>query len=147
MSMYAPKKPKLLNSFNVTLALIAATGGYFGWWYLPHWFKVWRLSGRMIAVGRDGYREFDDEKLIKKLVSDARSLDLRVTPDNFAIKRTPYPPEEMAKFQDPYYPTKRGKTITVAFATVIPAEWPLIGGEVNLTFESQKTVDLATVTW
>lgn len=147
MSQYAPKKPSKINSFSVTLTLILVVGGYFGWWYLPHWFKVWRMSGVLVTVGRDGYREFDDEKLMKKLVSEGRRLDLRVNEDNFAIKREPYSPEELSKYQDRTYPEKRGKSIKVAFAIVIPAEWPLLGGVTNLTFERQKQVDISTVTW
>ena len=147
MSQYAPKKPSAFNSFNITLATIVLVVGYFGAWYLPHWFKVWRLDGALIGVGRDGYREFDDEKLMKKLLSEARRLDLPATPDNFAIERQPYPPEELSKFSDTHYPTKRGKTIIIAYATAIDAEWPLIGGSTRITFQRQRTVDLSMITW
>lgn len=147
MSQYAPKKPSKFNSFNITLFFILTIGGYFGWWFLPHWFAVWRMSGVMVTIGRDGYREFDNEKLIKKLVSEARRLGLQASADNFAVARQPYPPEELEKYQEQYYPTMRGKTIKVAFAIVIPMEWPLFGGIQDVTFERQKMVDLTTVNW
>jgi len=143
MSQYAPKKPSAFNSFNITLATIVFVFGYFGAWYLPHWFKVWRLDGALIGVGRDGYREFDDEKLMKKLLSEARRLELPAAPDNFAIERQPYPPEELQKFSDTFYPTRRGKSIIIAYAAVIDAEWPLIGGSTRITFHRQRSVDMS----
>lgn len=147
MSQYAPKKPSAFNSFNITLAVIVLVLGYFGAWYLPHWFKVWRLDGVLISVGRDGYREFDDEKLMKKLISEARRLELPASSDNFAIERQPYPPEELAQYKDTTYPSKRGKTIIIAYATAIDADWPLIGGSTRITFHRQRSVDLTTISW
>lgn len=146
MSQYAPKKPSVVNSFSVTLTLILLVGGYFGWWYLPHWFKAWRMSGVLVSVGNDAYRQYDDNKLMAILVKEGKRLGLNVSEDNFAIQRVPYTADELSGVVSSI-PAKRGKMITIAFAQTVVAEWPLVGGSRELTFEYQATTDLAAVAY
>lgn len=150
MSLYAPKKPKRINSVSVSVTLILLLLGYIGWWYIPHWFRVWQMSGVMISVGRLGYREYDDQKLIQLLIQGAQRNGLRVTADNFSIWREPYGADEIEADATPakrdLY-AKRGKNIWVSFAYTTEAEWPLIGKTTTLNFERERSVELSQVNW
>lgn len=151
MSIYAPKKPKRLNSLNVSIAIVTLVLGYLGWFYLPHWFKAWSMSGALVSVGRDAYRVYDDEVLRKKLLAEGRRIGLPVTPKSFLIKREPYSDAEISAMvrdkKDPWYMKNRGKSITIAFAVRVKADWPLTDDSTELEFSSQKTMDLTTVTY
>ena len=149
MSIYAPKKPKRINTVSVTTTLVLAALIYAGWWYLPHWFKVWQMSSAMITIGRKAYREYDDEKLFTELRTHAARIGLRVTRDNFAIWREPFTAEELsgltAEARDLY--TKRGKKIYISFAYNVDAQWPLIEKTTPLSFDREREVDLAVGKW
>jgi hypothetical protein len=152
LSLYAPKKPKKINAVSVTLTLLLGTLGYLGWWYLPHWFVAWQMSNAALNVGRKGYRETDDNKLLDALLKEAQRIGMKgVSKENFSIWREPYPdydpelqgkrPEAIEVFQ------KRGKFIHVSYAWTVNAQWPLLDDSTPLTFEKERIVDLATIKW
>lgn len=149
MSIHTPKKPRRINTVSVTLTLILAVGGYFGWFYLPHWFAVWRLTGAMMSIGRSAYREFDNEKLMEKLLVEGRRNGLQVSRDNFAMEREAYTEDELINATDLWrrVARQRGKRITISFATTINAKWPLIDKVTPLYFENVREVDLSTDSW
>jgi hypothetical protein len=147
MSIYAPKKPKKINAVSVTVTLVLAVIGYLGWFYLPHWFSVWSASGRMIGVGRDAYREFDDQKIMDKLVREVRAAGLRVGPENFELIREKYTPEELQTLTQggkgsSHVWERRGKTFTVKLAYQVQAKWPLMEKVTPLVFRAERKVDL-----
>ena len=152
MGVYDAKKPSAFNALNASILVVFLILAYFGTWYLPHWYKVWAVKGVMQGVATDGYREYDDEKLMVELLRGARRLDLKVTEKNFVIKRVPYTAAEVnavvAKNGNPYFMSRRGKFVKIAFATIIRADWPLLEGKyVDLEFHRQVEVDMAVITW
>lgn len=149
MSIYAPKKPKRINAVSVTTTLVLAALVYAGWWYLPHWFRVWQMSSAMITVGRKAYREYNDEKLVDELKVHAARIGLRVTRDNFATWREPFTADELAQLTNEQREmfSKRGKKIYISFAYNVDAEWPLLDKTTPISFEREREVDLAVVKW
>jgi len=152
VGVYDAKKPSVFNGLNASILVVFLLLAYFGTWYLPHWYKVWALKGSMQGVATEAYREYDDEKLMKMLLKEARRHELRVTEKNFVIKRVPYTPDEINKVVNAngntYFMTRRGKFVKIAFATIIRADWPLLEGKyVDLEFQRQVEVDMKAVSW
>lgn len=155
MGQYDPKKPSAFNIVNILIVLGLGTVGYLGWWYLPHWYPVWQLSGIMRGAANDAYREFNNDKLLQKLLKDSQRTGLKLTAENFTIERTGYTNEEMQAAVEGKELSdharmlfeQRGKTITIYFENTVTAKWPLQDKSRPLTFRRTVSMDLATIKW
>jgi hypothetical protein len=145
MSVYAPKKPSAINSFSVTLTVLVSLALFFGSFYLPHAYRAWVLSGVIVSIGNDAYREFDDEKIMKKLVTEANRRGLPLKRDNFVVQRNHYLPAEIPSETAAELFRKRGKSITIVVGYEVDAEWPLIDKRTKLRFQKQRDVDLKPI--
>ena len=119
MNIYLMKKPKKINTFSVTLFLIIVIGGYLGWFFLPAWLPIFKLKGIMRGTCYDMYRIFDNEKLEKALVKNAKRVGLKVTNENFQLLREPYTDQELLDLkvtaQMRMTMTRRGKNCRIRF--------------------------------
>lgn len=155
MGQYDPKKPSAFNVVNVILVLVLGTVGYLGWFYVPHWWPVWQLTGIMRGVGNDAYREYNNDKLLEKLLKESKRTGLKLTAQNFTIERRAYTPEEMAEALKGTNMSdaarllfeQRGKAITLYFEYNVNARWPLRETSRPLTFRRTVTVDLSIIQW
>jgi hypothetical protein len=149
MSIYAPKKPSKFNRLNFTIAAVFLVLGYFGWWYLPAFYKVWTVTGAMASESNAAYRTLDDNKLVERLVAAARRVGLNtVGPDNFAIQRDPPTDAQLSMATNDASREllkKRGSAITIVFAVTLDLPWPLIGGSVQMDFERVRTAEMTAL--
>jgi hypothetical protein len=149
MGIYEMKKPKAVNPVSVTMVLVAALLIYTGWVVIPVWWPLFREGGIMQSICNDSYREYDDEKLMAKLLRESARTGLRHSNENFEFKRIPWSPEESREFSGPsgaLY-ALRGKECRLSFSYLGTIKWPLIGKEQSLTWNKTVTTDLKTVTW
>lgn len=147
MSVYDPKQPKFFNTLNIFLMLAGLTLGYLGWWFLPHWWPVFQLSGIMKSACYDAYHQTDDSVLLNKLVKDSQRTGLQLQAENFQIIREKYTPEEVMAGKLSEIQLKRGKSITIKMGYVARAQWPLTDRYKNITFRREQSTDLKQITW
>lgn len=155
MGQYDPKKPSAFNVVNILIVLGLGTAGYVGWWYLPHWWPVWQLSGIMRGVGNEAYREYNNDKLLAKLLKESARTKLGLNEHNFSIERVAYTPEEIEQALEGKTATdhmrdlfaKRGKTVRIDFENTVNAKWPLQEKVTPITFRRTVTVDLSIIEW
>ena len=149
MSIYAPKKPSKFNRLNFTIAAVFLVLGYFGWWYLPAFYKVWTVTGAMASESNAAYRTLDDNKLVERLVAAARRVGLNtVGPHNFAIQRDPPTDAQLSKASNDASREllkKRGSAITIVFAVTLDLPWPLFGGSVQMDVERVRTAEMTAL--
>lgn len=149
MSIHTPKKPSRVNAVSVTIFLVVAALGYFAWTFVPPYYNAWRLTGAMMSAARAAYREYDDQKLIERLVLDGKRAGLQVTRDNFALQREPYPEEDLIQQSDHARTLlrQRGRKMTITFALTIEAKWPFLDKVTPINFENVREADLTTESW
>lgn len=158
MNIYAPKKPKKINSVSVSIALFVLVFGYLGWAFGPILWSIFQLKGIARAACNEAYRELDNEKVVAELVRNSARTGLRLTAENFRMTRLPYDEaglrEETAAITDPQsraqraaYLNKRGKTCVIEYYYRDRFPLPLIGQSVELTFNNDVRGSLETVTW
>lgn len=95
MSIYAMKKPKRINAVSVSFFFLALIVGYIGWAAVEIYWPVFQLSGIMRGACNDAYKIHDDEKVMAKLLKDARRTGLPLSNDNFRFTRVPHSDEEL----------------------------------------------------
>lgn len=155
MGRYDPKKPSAFNVVNALIVLVVGTLGYLGWFYVPHWWPVWQLTGIMRGVANEAYREYNNDKLLDKLLKESKRTGLKLTAENFTIERRAYTPEEMVEALKGGQMSEaarllfeqRGKAITIYFENTVSAQWPLRESKRPLTFRRTVTVDLSIIEW
>ncbi len=149
MNIYMIKKPKRINSVSVSLTLILATLGYLGWFYVPVRWPIFQLKGIMRATCNDAYREYNNEKLMKRLLSDARRTGLNLSPANFRLTRIPFTHEEMIaqKMKPGDLTASRGKECILEMHYEDDYEWPLIGKTTRIVFEDKVSAPLEYIKW
>lgn len=158
MNIYAPKKPKRINSVSVTIALVLLVVGYLGWAFGPILWSVFQLEGIARAACNDAYRQLDDDAVIERLVRDSARTGLRLTKENFRLTRLPYDPAELeeqtATIKDSrrradqvMFLKQRGKTCVIEYYYRDRYPLPLIGQSIELTFNDEVRGSLETVTW
>jgi hypothetical protein len=152
VNIYAMKKPKRLNAVSVTLAGIVLVLAYVIWFLVPAFWPIFQLTGIMRGACNDAYRVLDDEKVMEKMLRDAKRTKLRLSLDNFRLTRIPYTEEEMAALTKDN-PTardllqKRGKECVIELRYQDQYEWPLIGQTTAFTFEREVRAPLETIKW
>jgi len=158
VNIYAPKKPKRINSVSVTLALMTLAFGYFLWAFIPIYWPIFQLKGIIRAACNDAYRVLDDEAVVSKLVQDAARTGLPLTKDNFRMERVQMEPEEIeaetADFEDQVqkrlrqdYLRQRGKTCKIEYYYRGRYDLPLIAQTVQITWNDTVSGSLETVSW
>ncbi|NJK88967.1 MAG: DUF615 domain-containing protein [Myxococcales bacterium] len=158
MNIYAPKKPKALNSVSVTLMLIALAFGYFCWAFIPIYWPIFQLKGIVRGACNDAYREMDDTLVVQKLVTASGRTGLRLTKDNFRMERVPYSPPEIeeavghikdfeTRARQMKYLRERGKLCIIEYYYRADYSLPLVGVSLPLTFNDRLEGSLETVTW
>lgn len=158
MNIYAPKKPKRINSVSVTIALFLLVFGYLGWAFGPILWSVFQLEGMARAACNHAYRELDDEAVIAGLVRDSARTGLRLTAENFRMTRVPYEEAELReetasigsdqqRAQRARFLRERGKTCVIEYYYRDQYPLPLIGQTIELTFNDEVRGSLETVTW
>ena len=150
--IYEIKKPRRINSFSVTIFLMAAAIGYLGYFFIPVWWPVFQLTGIMRGACNNAYREYDDKKVISVLLRDASRTKLRVTEDNFRLTRLPYTEEELAVLSKGQQTgmdllRRRGKECVLEMRYQDDYKWPLIGTTTHLEFEREVRASLETIKW
>ncbi|MCB9654219.1 MAG: hypothetical protein H6729_08845 [Deltaproteobacteria bacterium] len=147
MNIYLQKKPRRINSFSVTLALIVLVAGYAGYFYLPLWWPVFQLTGIMRGICNEAYRNVNDEDLMKKLMAESKRVRLPgLTAENFEFTRVPYEQEELASAKG-LRPELRGKRCELYLSYERTATWPLLGKTSTFHFEREVVSDLSFVDW
>ncbi|MBI4814920.1 MAG: hypothetical protein HY791_01600 [Deltaproteobacteria bacterium] len=150
MGVYDPKKQKFFNAPTIVGIISFMILSYFGAWYLPHWWKVWRMTGVMRGVAFDGYHQTDSEPLYKKLVAEARRLELTgAVKEDFKFERIPYSPEELSDKDDhdKALLVGRGKFVVITMDYYVAAKWPFRDASTELHFFRRVEQDMATITW
>jgi len=154
VNIYAPKKPKLINSVSVTVTLFLLVLGYFLWAFVPIYWPVFQLKGIIRAACNHAYRELDDDAVIAKLVKDSRRTGLDLTEENFRMRRIPMTEEEIRQEAGDdatnnrwAYLRKRGKECVIEYYYRDRYELPLVGQSFQLTFHDDVHGSLETVTW
>jgi len=149
VGQYDPKTPKRINSVSVTMFLVTVALAYGGWFYLPHWWPVFQLSGIMRGICNDAYREFDDKKLMDKLLTQSQRLSMKVAREDFVLYREPYTPQDVHAMNDEARRVlqTRGKVMHAKFKKTVVAKWPLVSKWSYLTFEKEVSTTLETITW
>jgi hypothetical protein len=150
MNIYMMKKPKRINSVSVTLFLMAAAAGYLGWANLPIWWPAFQMTGIMRGICNDAYHESDPEKLMRRLVSEARRTGFKISADNFKIKRVPFTPDEMMKAETEHLRSimaYRGKACIVTFHYEDNFVWPLIEKPRRVVVDREIRSEMETVSW
>lgn len=148
MGIYEIKKPRRINSFSVTLTLILIVLGYLGWFIIPLWWPVFQETSIMQGICNDAYREYDNEKLMVKLMKQSARTGLPLRRDNFVFERVPYQEFEFPPGLGPdghkLFET-RGKECRLSFTYVTKGEWPLIGKKVQIPWKRSVKTDLKVV--
>lgn len=152
MGQYNAKKPNKINPVSISVTVVILGLGYLGWFYFPHWFQVFRISGVMRGVGTEAYRNFDDQKLMKKLVDESKRLIPNLNENNFKIQRVKYTNDELNALevkhgtQRDVYQT-RGKELVIEFAYIFTAKWPLTQKTTKLEFHKEVVQDLSVIAY
>lgn len=153
MNIYLMKKPKRFNAVSVTIGIIAIVGGYLAWFAIPAYWPIFQLTGIMRTACSEAYREFDDRKVVEKMLKNARRTRLKLTKENFDFQRVKFTPDELLEFTrgkpDSVRQTldRRGYACKIALYYEDDYPWPLIGKTARLTFTPQIEGTLETVTW
>lgn len=158
MNIYAPKKPKRINSVSVTVALFVLVLGYLGWAFGPILWSVFQLEGIARAACNEAYRQLDNDEVIAKLVRDSSRTGLRLTAQNFRMTRLPYDEEELreqtavikdsqSRAKQVAYLQQRGKTCVIEYYHRDRYPLPLVGKSIELTFNDEVRGSLETVSW
>jgi hypothetical protein len=148
LGIYEMKKPKRINSFSVTLALLVSAAVYTGYVLIPVWWPVFQETGIMQGICNDAYREFDNDKLMGKLLKESARTGLRLTKENFTFERIPYTAEETRQWTGAsnLY-SLRGKECILSMGYVSNFTWPGIGRQSQISWQKTVRTDLATVKW
>ena len=147
MSVYELKKPRFFNSFTNTLLVLALTLGYLGYWFMPHWWPIFQLTGIMRGACNNMYREYDDKKVLEGLLRESKRTGLKLTKDNFLLERVLYDHEEIAT-QPPHAKDqlqRRGKSCRIQMIYVVDSVLPFINKTKTLEFRRDITGDLAVI--
>ena len=150
MSVYLQKNPKRVNFVSVTLTLSVLVVGYLLWFWIPTYWPVFQLTGLMRGACNDAYRLLDNEKVIEKLLVNARRTRLRLSKDNFRMSRTRYTDDELRTLPGGMKTDMwalKGKTCVIEMHYEDDYEWPLIGKTQRLVFERTVEEDLTPVIW
>ena len=152
MSIYEPKKPRRINAVSITVFLVISSLAYVLYWWIPLWWPIVQLNQIMQGSCYDMYREFDNEAVMTKLITDSRRTGIRLTADNFIVQRFPYPPEEVQKMGGDTSSNssdflKRGKRCEIRMRYIVNSDLPFIDKKVMVTFDRRVEADLAQVKW
>ncbi|MEM7676978.1 MAG: hypothetical protein AAF449_13320 [Myxococcota bacterium] len=140
MNIYAPKKPKKINSVSVTMFFGTIILGYLLYWWVPILWPIFQMTGIMRTACNEAYRQIDDTKVMNKLLSEAQRTGLPVSEDNFRFRRIPYEPQELEQFVNKTgYIERRGKTCEIDFRYIGTYSIPFTGKTMQLQFD--RTVD------
>jgi hypothetical protein len=147
LGIYEMKKPKKINSFSVTLALIVAALVYLGYFFLPVWWPIFQETGIMQGICNDAYREYSDEKLMEKLLKESKRTRLPLTKENFVLERVKYDDVELSKFPEASrdFVQGRGKECRLTMTFTSNAEWPFIGKKSQISWNRTVRTDLGLV--
>lgn len=151
MNIYLQKKQKKINSVSVTITVTLAVIGYLLWFAIPTYWPIFRMTGIMKSTCNEAFKVIDEDRLMRKLLIEAKRTKLKLTKNNFRMTRTPFTVEELeAKTKDQtQWPNirKRGKECVLDFYYEDDYEWPLIGAKTHLVFERQVVEPMEAVTW
>src|SRR5438067_2513029 len=145
--IYEMKKPKKINSFSITIFLLVVTLGYFGYFIIPVWWPIFQETGIMKGVCNDMYREYSNDKLMKKLLKETARTGLKVTKENFLLQRVPYAADELFNLDKAVVElrTQRGKECRLSFSYVSDAQWPFLGKSTPIEWNRSVKTDLKVV--
>ena len=150
MNVYLMKKPKKLNAVSVTLGVMALVFAYACWFLVPMFWPIFQLTGMMRGACNDAYRQPNDERVLKKLLSDSVRTKLKLTKENFRLTRVPYSADELQKQERASVREmmqKRGKTCVIEMHYEDDYAFPLIGKSTHMVFDRTVEVDLEQVKW
>lgn len=151
------KKPKRFNSVSVSLLVIALVLAYLAWAFVPIYWPIFQLQGIVRGACNEAYKKYDNDEVLRWLLTESRRTGLRLTKDNFRMHREPHTEEELtqmvqkapsnrqSQLRDMF--TRRGKTCVISYRYKDTYTLPLFGTEVPLTFENTVKGTLETVTY
>jgi len=149
MGRYDPKTPSSANSLNFLLAVVFAGLGYASFYLGPYYWPLFKLRGMMNVAAASGYREFNNDIILKKLLEKAKDLDLECEERDFVLEREPLTWEELRDLPEATQrmSKRRGKSLTISYQKFVDAKWPFIDKWTELDLNTSKTADLSLVTW
>jgi hypothetical protein len=152
VGIYEIKQPKKINSVSVSVYLSLAAVLYVGAWWIPVWWPVFTLHGVMRGICNDAYNDWDDDRLMKKLLREARlrSELSGLNEDQFKMWRDKYTDQELSSLRVTSNAAitnfqKRGKTCHITWEKDIKTEFPLVDKTKTIHFRREVETDLSTV--
>jgi hypothetical protein len=132
------KAPRRLNSFNITLVLLALVAGYWFWRFFPAYFDGWTVDHILKESASAVYRvnrmgEPDRTKELKALLDKAR-LDI----------------QKKANVTDPELTVDleiAGDKATLIANYKVVVTHPVTSRTTTLHFEKKETADIKKVSW
>ncbi len=144
------KKPRRINTVSVAFVVAALLVGYAAYAFIPIYWPIFQMEGIIRGICNDAYRELNNDRLMDKLLAETKRTGLKLSKDNFRMKRIPYDQHELDKLGigDAAAPTlveQRGKAFEIAYRYRDTYSLPLIGQTLTLTFEDTLSTSLETV--
>lgn len=147
MNIYQMKKPKTINSVSVSMVVAGLVLAYLLYWWVPILWPIFRMTGIMKAACNEAYQDYDDQRIMKKLLRSSVRTGLPLTKDNFRFRRVPYTLEEMKarKIESDSFLVKRGKICEIDFRYRADYPIPFTGRTMFLQFDRSVSAPLVTV--